>query len=75
MMCGWLSAGEHLALAPEALAVDGIDADVLTQNLQRDSASRDAVDREIYDAHAPHPYDPLDPVVTEHWLVHSEIGA
>ena len=66
--------GQQLALAPEALAVHGIDADVFTQHLQRDSASRDAVDRKINDAHAPHPDDPLDPVVTEHWLVHSEIG-
>ena len=66
--------GEQLALAPEALAVDGIDGDVVTQHLQRDRASRDAVDREVHDAHAPHPDDPLDPVVTEHWPVHSEIG-
>ena len=66
--------GQQLALAPEALTVDRIDAHVLTQHLQRDSTSRDAVDRQIYDAHAPHTHDPLDPVVTEHWLVHSEIG-
>src|SRR5215210_3050910 len=75
-----LAAGCGLAVlaapapAPEALAVDRIDADVVTQHLQRDSASRDAVDRQIYDAHAPHTYDPLDPVITEHWLIHSEIA-
>ena len=66
--------GQQLTLAPEACAVHGIGADVFTQDLQRDCASRDAVDRKINDAHAPHPYDPLDPVVTEPWLIHSEIG-
>ena len=72
MMWLWLQLGQQLTLAPEARPVDGIDAHVLTQDLQRDCASRNTVDREIYDAHAPHPYDPLDPVVTEHWLIHSD---